>query len=248
MKIVVPSLGRAGTAASAVWLQQQRREVVFAVHKDEYTSYERAYPWATVWQLSDESRRHAGRVRKEIMEMFKDRFFFCDDDVYVRLVRAKSYDQMFDYLEAHLEKVPMAGIGKQIFSQGLVAACKPLNGDPLTVRDKFVSLVYGVHAPTFRDCPLEKLQVYEDVALILHAIRRGGTIVSFSATHTNKTPPEGGCNSWRTEEIVLQSLDALCAAYPAYCRKVATKSTAHGHDLGVGVRVAWSKASRDGHV
>ena len=244
MKIYVPSVGRAGTSHSMTWLQSSGRQVVVATHEDEYDDYARAYPWAETMLLSNRSRRHMGLVRKEIMETVKKPMFFVDDDVHVRLVKFRNHGDMFRALEQHLGKVPMAGIGKQIFSQGLVAAAKPEGGDPLVVRNKFVSLVYAIDPREFEECPLDDLPVYEDCALIIHAIQRGGTIVTFSATHTNKTPPEGGCNSWRTPDIVLRSLDALCRIYPEYCRKIDTRHTAHGHPLGVGVRVAWAKVRR----
>jgi hypothetical protein len=244
MKVYVPSVGRAGTSQSLAWLQSSGRQVVIATHDDEHEAYERAYPWAEILTLSDNCRRHMGLVRQEIMSIEKEPMFFVDDDVHVRLVRFKDYGEMFDMLEQHLRRVPMAGIGKQIFSQGLVAIAKPEGSDKLVVRNKFVSLVYAIDPREFEDCPLENLQVYEDCALIIHAIQRGGTIVTFSATHTNKTPPIGGCNSWRTSEVVLRSLEELCRLYPEYCRKTETRHTAHGHELGVGVRVAWSKVRR----
>lgn len=241
MKVVVPSLGRAGTSSSMEWLRDCGRDVMVAVHEDESAAYRKAYPWAEVMVLPETCRRHVGMVRQEIMRREKRPMFFVDDDVYVRLVKFKSYAQMFDQLEKHLTKVPMAGIGKQIFSQSLVAAAKPYNGDKMVVHNKFVSLVYGVVPSEFRECPLDQFRVYEDCVMIIHAIRRGGTIVSFSATHTNRTPPQGGCNSWRTPEVVLDSLERLVDLYPDVCRKVDTRHTAHGHALGVGVRVAWSR-------
>lgn len=244
MKIYVPSVGRAGTSHSMTWLRSSGRKVVVATHLDERRAYAEAYPWAEVMTLPRACRRHMGLVRQEIMREVGEPMFFVDDDVHVRLVKFKDYEEMFDTLEGHLRRVPMAGIGKQIFSQGLVAAAKPEGGDPLVVRNKFVSLVYAIDPREFEDCPLSTLPVYEDCALIIHAIQRGGTIVTFSATHTNKTPPEGGCNSWRTREIVLESLKSLCELYPEYCRKIDTRHTAHGHSLGVGVRVAWSRIGR----
>jgi len=241
MKVYVPSVGRAGTSASMNWLQSSGQQVVVATHLDERDAYAKAYPWAEIMTLPDECRRHMGRVRQQIMRRVGEPMFFVDDDVSVRLVKFKGYGDMFRMLERHLKKVPMAGIGKQIFSQGLVAAAKPEGGDPLVVRNKFVSLVYAINPKKFMDCPLQTLPVYEDCALIIHAIQRGGTIVTFSATHTNKTPPVGGCNSWRTPKVVLDSLSELCKLYPEYCKKTETKHTAHGHELGVGVRVSWSK-------
>lgn len=225
------------------WLSGCKREVMLAVHEDEAAAYHAAYPRASIMRLSDKCRGHAGRVRREIMSRERDPFFFVDDDIYARLVHVKTHDAMFDVVERHLLRggMPMAGIGKQIFSQGLIAQCATINGDPHAVRDKFVSTVYGIQPKMFDDCPLEKLRVYEDVALIVHAIRQKGTIVTFCATHTNKTPPSGGCNSWRTEKVVLESLDALVGLYPDVCKKIPTKHTAHNHALGVGVRVSWSK-------
>lgn len=244
MKVYVPSVGRAGSSASMVWLRSSGRQVVVATHADEILAYGRAYPWADVMLLSDKCHRHMGLVRQEIMRRVKEPMFFVDDDVSVRLVKFRNHGEMFRMLEKHVRKVPMAGIGKQIFSQGLVAAAKPESGDPLVVRNKFVSLVYAIDPAAFDDCPLERLKVYEDCALIIHAIQRGGTIVTFSATHTNKTPPVGGCNGWRTSKVVLDSLSELCKLYPEYCRKTETHHTAHGHALGVGVRVAWSRIRR----
>lgn len=244
MKVIVPSLGRAGTAHSMSWLKDSGRDVVLAVHKDEDKAYREAYPWAETMVLPDKVRRHAGKLRKHIIMSQMDPFFFVDDDAHVRFVHVKNAKEMFKILERHMSKVPMAAIGKQIFSNSVIPKCTPMNGDKLAIRNKFASIVYGIDPAVFRNCPLERLVVYEDCALIIHAIINGGTIVSYSATHTNKTPPQGGCNSWRTPEIILQSLDELVRMYPEYCKKIETKSTAHGHALGVGVRVSWSRIGK----
>lgn len=241
MKVIVPSLGRAGTSTSMRWLEGCGLPVHLAVHSDERDAYKRAYPWAKVEILPESTRRHAGKLRRHIIQNEKDPFFFVDDDILPRLVHVKTHAEMFRKLEKHLEKAPMSAIGKQIFSNGVIPRCKPMNGDKLAIRNQFASTVYGLVPQAFAKCPLENLQVYEDCALVIHAIQNGGTIVSYSATHTNKSPAEGGCNSWRTADVVLQSLDELVRLYPGICRKIETRHTAHGHALGVGVRVAWSR-------
>lgn len=247
MKIVVPSLGRAGTSHSATWLNSleftKRYNVEFAVHHDEVKAYRTAYPWASTSVLPDSVRRHAGLVRKTIIEREREPFFFVDDDIGLRLINFRDPAAMFDQLQRHMQKgkVPMAGIGKQIFSNGVIPHCEKMNGDPVAIRNKFCSTVYGVDPAAFRDCELERLPVYEDCALIIHAIRAGGCIVSYSATHTNKTPPAGGCNSWRTPAIIKRSMRELAAMYPEIVRVIPTKHTSHNQDLGIGVRVAWSK-------
>lgn len=241
MRVIVPTLGRAGRSQSMRWLEHSGRDVTVAIHSDEAKLYKEAYPWAKQMVLPDTVRKHAGKLRHYIMVRQKEPFFFVDDDIQPRFIHVPNAKGMFHVLEKHMAKVCMAAIGKQIFSQGLIKDAVPYNGDKAVVRNKFASTVYGIDPAKFKGCPLEDLAVYEDVALIIHSIQMGGNIVSFSATHTNKSPADGGCNSWRTKGIVLQSLDALVAAYPEYCKKIETKHTAHGHDLGVGVRVAWSK-------
>jgi len=241
MKVIVPTLGRAGRSTSMQWLENCGRDVVVAVHKDESRAYKDAYPWAMQMVLPDTVRRHAGKLRRHIMARHKEPFFFVDDDISPRFIHVKDAKGMFVVLERHMKKVSMAAIGKQIFSNGIIPQCVPMNGDKSAIRNKFASTVYGIDPGKFTECPLDKLVVYEDVALVIHSIQHGGNIVSFSATHTNKTPPEGGCNSWRTADIVRKSLDELVRLYPAYCKKIETRYTAHGHDLGVGVRVSWSK-------
>lgn len=246
MKIVIPSLGRAGTAPTMNWIHQAKRPVILAVHRDEAMAYGKAYSGIELMLLPDSVRRNAGKLRQYIMGRMEKPFFFVDDDASVRLVHFKTYEAMFNQLEKHMikGKVPMAAIGKQIFSNAVIPKCEPMYGDRLAIRNKFASIVYGIDPRAFKTLDLRKLVVYEDCALIIHAIQNGGTIVSYSATHTNKTPPHGGCNSWRTKEIILSSLDELVRMYPQWCKKIETKHTAHGQDLGVGVRISWSRIGK----
>jgi hypothetical protein len=180
------------------WLEGSGRQVHLAVHSGEEDAYQKAYPWAKILLLPNNVRRHAGKFRRFILDGEKKPFFFVDDDILPRFVHVKNAAEMFDTLERHMDTgVPMVAIGKQIFSNGVIPSCVPMNGDKLAIRNKFASTVYGIRPSVFKGLPLEKLVVYEDCALV--------------------------------------------AMYPGICKKIPTKHTAHGHDLGVGVRVAWSK-------
>jgi hypothetical protein len=97
----------------------------------------------------------------------------------------------------------------------------------------------------FRNCPLEQLAVYEDVALVIHGIQYGGgTITSYMATHTNKSPAQGGCNAWRDKPITIECLNKLVELYPDICSIRETTATTHSQQIGIGLRVAWSKIKR----
>lgn len=244
MKIIVPSLGRAGTATSMKWLPQSGRQIVFAVHKDEAEAYEKAYPGCNTMILSDECRKHTGLIRKEIMYFEREPFFFVDDDIRVSLKMVPDIKTIFDVLERHIQAgASMAGLAPQLFSN--YAQTDLINGDLAAVRNKFVATVYGIVPTVFDTCPLEVLPVYEDIALVIHAIQSGGgTIVSYIATHNNVSPAGGGCNSWRNKEITLSSLQTLVDLYPDVCSIRATNNTTHSQNIGVGLRVAWSKIKR----
>lgn len=244
MKIIVPSLGRAGTANSMKWLPAAERDVTFAVHQDEVISYKVAYPFNEILVLSDTCRHHTGLVRKEILSQIREPFFFVDDDIRVGLKTVQSIKAVFDILEHHIKSgAAMAGIAPQLFSN--FAKTSYINGDLLAVRNKFVATVYAIDPLAFDTCPLEELPVYEDIALVIHAIQSGGgTIVSYVATHTNVSPGVGGCNSWRDEIITLNSLNRLVELYPDVCSIKETQNTTHSQHIGVGLRVAWSKIKR----
>jgi hypothetical protein len=106
--------------------------------------------------------------------------------------------------------------------------------------------VYGINPLHFDECPLEKLAVYEDVALVIHAIKHGGgTIVTYAATHSNVSPPEGGCNSWRDEAITLDCLQEMVRLYPDVCSIRETSNKTHSQMIGFGLSVKWSKIKKE---
>jgi hypothetical protein len=241
MKIIVPSLGRAGTAKSMSWLRESGREILFAVHPEEAAAYQKAYPDCDRFVLSEEARHHTGIIRKEIMKRFREPFFFVDDDIRISLKEVTEVSMVFDMLESHMKAgATMAGIAPQLFSN--FAKTELINGDPYAVRNKFVATVYAIDPIAFDDCPLEQLPVYEDVALVIHAIQSGnGTICSYIATHNNVSPGTGGCNAWRNEKITIESLITLCRLYPDICSIKETKNTTHSQNIGIGLKTAWSK-------
>lgn len=241
MKIVVPSLGRAGTCNSMKWLPEAYREIVFAVHADEVAAYVKAYPGRFILELSDSCRKHTGLVRKEIMQRIREPFFFVDDDIRVSLKGTPTIASIFDLLQDHLcSGASMAGIAPQLFSN--FANTTNINLDPFAVRNKFVATVYAINPKDFDDCPLEKLPVYEDIALVIHAIQRGGgTIVTYAATHSNVSPQGGGCNSWRDKKITIDSLNTLVELYPDICSIKPTTNTTHSQYIGIGLKTAWKK-------
>ncbi len=241
MNIIVPSLGRAGTCASVKWLKDSYREVIFAVHKDEIKAYAEAYQGASFMELSDACRKHTGLVRKEIMAQIREPFIFVDDDIRLSLKNVESVAAMLDVLEGHIRRgASMAGLGQQLFSN--MVNKETIDHDYEAVRNKFVATVYAINPTDFDDCPLEHLPVYEDVALVIHAIQHGGgTITSYCATHSNVSPPSGGCNSWRDPRITIESLKKLVELYPDICSIRETKNTTHSQDIGIGLRTAWSK-------
>ncbi len=245
LPVVIPSLGRAGAVTSMKWMPVEA-SVIFAVHEDEAVAYKKAYPSSTIFYLSDNSRRHTGLVRQEILRTIREPFIFVDDDISVSLKTVQNMGQAFDILENHINSgASMAGIGQQLFSNVQMEKTEVINGDPWAIRNKFVSTVYAINPLHFDACPLEKLPVYEDMALIYHAIQSGGgTITTYVATHSNKSPSKGGCNSWRDKQITLQSLYTLVELYPDICSVRETTGTTHSQHIGVGLRTAWSKIKK----
>lgn len=243
--IVVPSIGRAGSCASMKWLRDADREIIFAIHLDEREAYRRAYPDITTMLILDEKcRHHTGLVRKEIMAHMEEPFFFVDDDIRISLKAVQSVKAVFDVLEQHMKGgASMAGLAPQLFST--YAKTELINSDVFAQRNKFVATVYGIDPRVFDDCPLERLPVYEDIALVIHAIQHGGgTVASYIATHSNVSPKVGGCNSWRNEQVTLESLLELCRIYPEFCSIRETTNTTHSQNIGLGLRVAWSKITK----
>jgi hypothetical protein len=241
MKIIVPSLGRSSGCNSAKWVFDCGRPVQFAVHADEAEAYAKGYPRADIGVLSDECRKHTGLVRKEIMQNTREPFFFVDDDIRLNLKYSPSYPEFFDTLERQIESgFSMAGAAPQLYSS--FADTVTIGNDPFAVRNKFVATVYAIDPTVFDDCPLEQLPVYEDIALVIHAIERGGgTVVSYQATHSNVSPSAGGCNAWRNKVNTIESLETLVKLYPHVCSIKETKNTTHSQQIGIGLRVAWSK-------
>lgn len=243
MRIIVPSLGRAGTASSMRWLPQANRPITFAVHLDEVDSYHKAYPAVNILELSDSCRHHTGLVRRELLNIYREPFIFVDDDIRISLKGVPSIEAAFDLIEKHMDSgASMAGLAPQLFST--FADTIFVNGDPFAQRDKFVATVYGIRPEDFDTCPLEDLPVYEDAALVIHAIQRGGTIVTHAATHSNVSPSGGGCNSWRTPQITLDCLNKMVELYPDVCSVKPTKNSTHSQQLGVGLKVAWSQIKK----
>ena len=247
MRIIVPSLGRAiPQCPTAKWLINTERSVTFMVHADERDAYTLAYPWADVHIVPDEYRHHDGKLRKYFLDLFKEPYFSVDDDVRLSMKGVGSVDEMFNILEKHIDSgATMSGIGQQLFSNASIEKNIIINNDPWAIRNKFVSLVYGINPAPYSNCDLPRLRIYGDVALIIHSIQYGGgSIVTYSATHSNASPPLGGCNSWRTKEIIIADLEAICAMYPGICTIRPTDATTHSPYIGIGLRVAWSKIKR----
>lgn len=244
MKIIIPSLGRAGTANSMKWLGQAGREIIFAVHVDELNTYHEAYPECQFFALTDNCRKHTGLVRKEIMNHFREPFFFVDDDIRISLKAVPDVKSAFDVIERHMDAgASMAGLAPQFMSTGVDTNF--INGDLFARRNKFVATVYAIDPTVFDNCPLEQLPVYEDIALVIHAIQYGGgTIVTYVATHNNVSPQTGGCNSWRDKQITIDSLKKLVELYPEYCTIRETNNTTHSQHIGIGLRTAWSKIKK----
>lgn len=240
MNIIVPSLGRAGTSATMKWLPQANRPIILAVHGEEIYAYQKAYPDAHITAVPDSCRHHIGRVRRFILDAYPEPFFWVDDDISLYLKYVSSIAEVFNTLENHLSSgVAMAGVGQQLFS-GMLDK-ETINGDLEAVRNKFVSICYAIDPKYFVDCKLEELVIYDDVAIVIHAIQKAGTITTYCATQTNKTPPTGGCNSWRTKEIIIEDLHRIVAMYPGICSIRPTNNTTHSQYIGIGLRTAWSK-------
>jgi len=246
MKIIVPSLGRAGIAPSAKWLVNSKRPVFFAVHGDEIEAYKASYPWASTILIPDEYRHHDGKLRKLLLDMNNSPYISCDDDVRLVFNAQIDVDGMFDILENHVNNgATMAGIGQQLFSNAQIDKTIIINNDPWALRNIFASLVYAIDPVPYKNCNLPRLRIYGDIALCIHAIQYGGgTVVSYCVTHSNVSPDSGGCNSWRTKEIILQDLEMICSMYPGICSIRDTDSTTHSQYIGKGLRVAWSKIKK----
>jgi len=222
------------------WLQQSGRTVVLAVQAEEVYLYRNAYPWADVMYLPDSYKHHIGKIRRFIWDTIKEPFFWVDDDIRVYLKTVGTYREMFDRLQMHLESgVAMAGIGQQLFCN--MQNKTTVNGDPEVVQNKFVSICYAIDPKYFETCPVEELMIYDDVAIVIHAIQRAGTIATYCATQANLTPPTGGCNSWRTKDIIIQDLHKIVELYPDICSIRPTSNTTHSQYIGIGLRTAWSK-------
>jgi len=247
MKIIVPSLGRANPLCpSSKWLVLSKRPVFFAVHGDEIESYKVSYPWANTILVPDEYRHHDGKLRKYLLDINNSPYISVDDDTRLVFNADIDVDGMFDILERHVNNgATMAGIGQQLFSNAQIDKTVIINDDPWALRNIFASLVYAIDPIPYKNCDLPRLRIYGDVALCIHAIQYGGsTIVTYAATHSNVSPPSGGCNDWRTKEIILQDLDAICEMYPGICTKRPTDAMTHSQHIGVGLRVAWSKIKK----
>jgi len=245
MKVIVPSIGRAGNSATVKWLKGTKRQVVFAVHGDETEAYAKSYPWAELLFVPEECRHHFGRLRKYLLDTIGEPHISCDDDVRISLKTVGTVDEVFTQLEDHIKGgATIASIGQQLFSNA--AKTIPINNDPNAIRNKFASLVYAIDPAPFKEYDsLTTLRVYEDIAINIHAIQSGGgTVVSYCATHSNVSPPQGGCNSWRTREIILEDLHRICTMYPDICSIRNTDATTHSQFLGIGLRVAWGKIKR----
>jgi hypothetical protein len=239
MNIIVPSLGRAGTSDTMKWLHEAGRPITLAVHSDELRAYYDAYPNVNFLEVPESCRHHIGRLRRFILNEHPEPFFWVDDDIKLYLKLVPTIADAFSILEVHLASgVAMAGIGQQLFSN--MQNTEYINGD-LAVRNKFVSICYAIDPKYFVDCPMEELVIYDDVAIVIHAIRKAGTITSYCATQANKTPPQGGCNSWRTPALILEDLQKIVAMYPDVCSIRETTATTHSQYIGFGLRTAWSK-------
>lgn len=246
MKIIVPSLGRAGIAPSAKWLIQTNREIYWAVHGDEIEAYKACYPWSKTILIPDEYRHHDGKLRKYLLDTNDAPYISVDDDVRLVFNAQIDVNGMLDILERHIEGgATMAGIGQQLFSNAQIDKTVIINGDPWAIRNIFSSLVYAIDPRPYKNCDLPRLRIYGDIALAIHAIQYGGgTVVTYAATHSNVSPPKGGCNDWRTKEIILNDLDAICEMYPTICTKRPTDAMTHSQYIGIGLRVAWSKIKK----
>lgn len=238
--VVIPTIGRYSGFETWKWLSGTDRRVTLAVHLDEYQRYKDAFPRCNIMVLSEGSRQHVGRVRAEIIEMFHEPFFFVDDDIKLSWKTVFHPEAMFQILEGHIQDGAwIAGLGQQLYSNFAIDSAEISSRGDRIHRNKFVATVYAIDPDRFRTCPLQELPVYEDVALVIHAAPH--VVVSYCATHNNRSPKQGGCNGWRTPEITMESLDALVRLYPGICTKRETKHTTHSQNIGVGLRVAWSK-------
>jgi hypothetical protein len=244
MKIIVPSLGRAGDCPSMKWLPQANRPIIFAVHADEADAYRIAYPNTEILILSDHCRHHVGLIRREIMSHIRVPFCFVDDDIRISSKTTKSIEQTFDLLEMHLDSgASMAGLGPQLFSNFIDTVF--VNGDPWALRNLFVATVYAIRPTDFDTCPLEDLPVYEDASLCIHAIQHGGgTIVTYSATHSNVSPPLGGCNAYRDKEMTIRCMQKMVELYPGICSIKDTLNQTHSQFIGLGLKIEWKKIVR----
>lgn len=245
-KIIVQSLGRAGNCPSTKWLTQStKRHVTFAVHEDEADAYQKAYPWAKVMVVPEDVRHHDGKLRKFILSQNDQPYFAVDDDIRVSLKGVSTIDAMFDVLERHIEcGLTMAGLGMQLFSNSV--ATYIINKDPFAVPRRFATTVYAIDPVVFHHSPIDKLQLYADIAQSIHAIQYGGgSLITMVGTHSNVSPPSGGCNSWRTREMILEDLKAICALYPTICSARPTDFTTHGQKIGVKLHVNWKAIKKE---
>lgn len=243
MKIIVPSLGRAGTAASMKWLPDSGRPITFAIHADEIDAYRMAYPGAHTLVVPDNLRHHIGKIRRFIFDTVNEPFFWVDDDIRIYLKEVGSVVGLFDLLEEHLKSgVAMAGVGQQLYCN--MQKTEQVGNDLVAIRNKFVSICYAVNPKFFKDCKMEELCIYDDVAIVIHAIQQAGTIVTYAATQANLTPSKGGCNSWRTKEIIIEDLKKIVEMYPDICSIRDTTNTTHSQYIGIGLRTAWSKIKK----
>lgn len=250
LEVFIPTLGRAGQVRSLRWLPPDR-EIVLVTTPAEMQAYAEAHVAdrnIRVLAHPAEYRGHMGKVRRWIMDVAARgrQHFQVDDDIDVRLIGAPSHEEMLLEIEEHMSNgAVMAGLGQQFMCNAAMTSAgshHSVRGHTSKIlRNKFVATVYAIDPRRMEGCPLDNLPVYEDVALCIHAIQQGGTLITYAATHTNKSPAEGGCNSWRDRETTLRSLDSLCELYPAWCGQVPTKNTTHSQQIGVGLRTAWSK-------
>lgn len=252
MKIYVPTLGRAGTVQTLRYIPQ----ATLLVHSSEEAAYRAAYPTTDIMVLPDELKGIA-KIREYIVRTLSgsEKVLSLDDDLsfYRRkdptshhLIDAEPVDiaAMLAEIEhqldtyAHVAIAPREGYPHYAMHGGV--PIKMVNENVRYVRAIGMNPAKIPATVEFTRCP-----VMEDFDVALQLLRLGlpsATLVAW-AQGQPQTQADGGCSTYRTQELQSEAAYKLQDLHPEFVR-VTMKNNASGGDFGerTDVQIYWKKA------
>lgn len=247
MEVYIHSAGRHAEQPTYKALRLAGVDPVLVVQKAEAKAYAAAWPDARMLVLPPKIKT-LSPTRQWLLEQAVGKFVLMDDDLRF-FVRRDDDITKFQPATGKDVKAMLKAIDKALNGFAHVGLCAREGGNRMTEDAQCTRmmrvLAYNAEDVRRAGARFDRLPTKQDFDMTLQMLRAGyPNLVLHRYCHDQGgSQAAGGCSTYRTEEMMVESANGLARLHPAFVTVVQKETkTAWGGGVRTDVRIAWKKA------